>query len=139
MCVGIVNAEEERRLTCIDERGGMLRVFVEVASLEVRFREFVKLEGKRGLGIDVQLADDAGAIPHRFQVAWQVRRVLPIEAKIPGRESDLAMLMRIQPGHNTRATLAAARLCHEGAIKADPLTSQAVEIRRACVWISIAA
>ena len=49
------------------------------------------------------------------------------------------MLMGIQPGHDTRAALAAASLRHEGAIKADPLTSQAVEIRRTCVWISIAA
>jgi len=95
--------------------------------------------GKGGFRIDVELADFAGPITGGLEVAGDVRRVFPIHAETPRRQTNLPVLVRIQSGQNAGTGLTATGLRDEGAIEAHALRREFVEVRRLRIRIAVAA
>ncbi len=136
--VGIVDAQKERPIVGVEIRLGILGIIPEVLAGEIGGGYLVHIEGKRLFGIDVQLADNPGAVAGRLQAARDIRRVLAIHAEVPGGQADLAVLVRIETGQVGGTRLAATGLGNKGAIESHSLGGKPIQIRRPGVGIAVA-
>ena len=119
MGVGIVHRQEEGLLCLSDEFGGKGGVALHPLALEVGRGDLGEVEGKRLGRVDVQLADDSGAVADLLQAAHDVGRVAAVQAEFPRSQSDLAVLVGVQPGQKGGARLTAASLRHVGVLEAN--------------------
>ena len=133
-----VDAQKEGRLTGHDKASGMLRILSQVLAGKVRPGDFLEIKRELRGRVDVQLTDDSRAVASALQATGQIRNTLAVETEIPGRESDLAVLVRVEPGQDAGPALAAARLSHKGTIEADPLRRKSIQVRGPGVRIAIA-
>ena len=81
----------------------------------------------------------AGAVASRLQAARNIRRILAIHPKIPSGQTDLAVLMRIQPGQVGRTRLAATGLGNKGPVEPDSFGRKLIQIRCLGIRIAVAA
>ena len=116
---------------------GVFRVIRELLACEVTVRDCREIKREGRLGIDVQFADDAGAISSGLKTAREVRRVFAIQAKSPGRQANLPVLMWIQAREKTRPGLTTSRLRHERAIEAHALRRELVKVGRLRIRIAV--
>ena len=129
MGIGIVHRKEEGLLALSDEVGRKGGVALHALALEVGRRNLGKVEWERLGRIDVQLADDASAVADFLQTADDIWCVAAIKAELPRSESDLTVLVRIEPGQKCRPRLAAPGLRNIGILEPDSAFCERVQVR----------
>ena len=137
MRIRIIDTQKKRGFIRTHERFGVTRVIREVFSLKISTGNLVDIKGKGLSGVDMQLTYEPGSVARRFQLTWQVGRILSIEAKIPGRQTNLTMLVRIKTGQKTSTALTATCLRHISAIELKSLRCQSIQIWCSCISIAI--
>ena len=137
--VGVVDAEEERAAVRREELRGVAGVIGQVLPCEVAVGDPAEVEGEGRLGIDVELADQPGAVAGILEAAGQVGRVVAKHAEPPGGKAHLTVLVGIEAGQETRSRRAAAGLGYERPLEANSVSGELVELRRAGVRIAVAA
>ena len=78
----------------------MLRIVTQFLAAEVRFGNIVHVKRKRRRRNNMKFSDAAGPLPSLFETADQVGRIPAVHTKLPRRQTDLPVLMRIQPGED---------------------------------------
>lgn len=97
MGVRIIDAEEKGPLGGTDEPARLVRIFPEFVAAEVRGLDLLEVKGKSRGGVDMEFADESRAIARLLETSDHVRGVLAIEPEFPGRQANLAVLVRIEP------------------------------------------
>ena len=84
---------------------------------EVRGLDLLEIKGKSRGGIDVEFADESGAVARLLETPDHVRGVLAIEPEFPGCQADLPVLVRVESRQQGGPGLTATRLRNVGPLK----------------------
>ena len=128
--IGKIHLQIKRPLTAVHKTPRLLKVICHAFAAEVRGADRLEIKRERLLRIHVQLANDARAVARLPKRGHDVGRCFGIHRVLPRRQTDLPVLVRIQPGQECRARLRATRLRHVRVSKQRALFRQAIQMRR---------